>query len=321
MDANILTVSSLKTYIYIYSRVVQAVDGVHLRVGKGESVGIVGESGCGKSMTALSIMRFIPPVARTLEGSVLFEGKNLLELSPKEMRAVRGHKIAMVFQDPMSYLNPVMTVGDQIAEAVRKHQEVGKKEAWRRAVDALDMVRIASPEEVARQYPHQLSGGMRQRSLIAMAISCFPSLIIADEPTTALDVTVQAQIIQLLREIRERLGLSLLLITHDLGIVAHLCDRVYVMYAGKIVEEGDVAAIFQNSKHPYTSGLIESVLYVEKPGGIVGFIDGTVPDLSKPPSGCRFHPRCRSVMGICREQEPPNVQVAAGQWTACWLYR
>jgi oligopeptide/dipeptide ABC transporter ATP-binding protein len=321
MEDQILTVTSLKTYIYSYRRTVRAVDGIDFKVRRGESVGIVGESGCGKTMTALSIMRFIPPVARILEGKVLFEGTNLVELSDKKLREIRGRKIAMVFQDPMTYLNPVMTIGDQIGEALIKHQKMNRKEARRKAVEALNLVKIASPSEVSTQYPHQLSGGMRQRALIAIAITCLPSFLIADEPTTALDVTVQAQIIELLKDIKERLNLSLLLITHDLGIVAHLCDRVYVMYAGKVVEDGDVLSLFHQSKHPYTSGLMESVLYKEKPGGMVGFIDGSVPDLSNAPTGCRFHPRCQKSMPVCRDQEPPRIEVSANQRVSCWLYK
>jgi len=321
MEEYILTVTSLKTYIYTYRRVVRAVDGVDFKIRKGESVGIVGESGCGKTMTALSILRFIPPVARILGGKVLFEGTNLVELPAEKLREIRGRKIAMVFQDPMTYLNPVMNIGDQIGEALVKHQKMSKKEARRKAVEGLSIVKIASPSDVSKQYPHQLSGGMRQRALIAMAISCSPSLLIADEPTTALDVTVQAQIIELLKDIKEKLELSLLLITHDLGIVAHLCDRLYVMYAGKFVEEGDIFSVFRQSKHPYTSGLIESVLYMDKPGDMIGFIDGSVPDLSNTLTGCRFHPRCQHSMPLCREQEPPNIEMSANQRVSCWLYK
>jgi oligopeptide/dipeptide ABC transporter ATP-binding protein len=321
MEEYLLNIDALRTYIYTYRGVVKAVDGVSCKIGKGESVGIVGESGSGKSMTALSIMRFTPPGAKFLGGAIFFEGINLLELSDAKIRKIRGCKIAMVFQDPMTYLNPVMKVGDQIAEVFIKHGNMDKKEARQQAVEALNIVRIASPSNVAKQYPHQLSGGMRQRALIAMAISCSPSFLIADEPTTALDVTVQVQIIDLLKEIKEEFGLSLLLITHDLGIVAHLCDKIYVMYAGKIMEEGDVFSIFRSSKHPYASGLIESVLYKDKPGGMVSYIDGSVPDLLNPPTGCRFHPRCHQAMPICREQEPPKFQVSTTQSTFCWLYR
>jgi len=321
MDESLLTVTSLKTYIHTHRGVVKAVDGVTFAVGNGESVGIVGESGSGKSMTALSIMRFTPPGARFEDGTIHFEGVNLLDLPPEEMRKLRGRKIAMVFQDPMTYLNPLMKVGDQIGEALVKHRDLSRKEARETAVEALRAVRIASPSDVAGQYPHQLSGGMRQRALIAMAISCSPAFLIADEPTTALDVTVQAQIINLLKDIRSEFGLPLLLITHDLGIVAHLCDRLYVMYAGKIMEEGDVSSIFRQSKHPYTTGLIESVLYKDKPGGIVSFIEGSVPDLLDPPRGCRFHPRCAHAMAVCREQEPPRFEISRTQSVYCWLYK
>jgi oligopeptide/dipeptide ABC transporter ATP-binding protein len=316
-----LEVDTLATHIDTYRGTVKAVDGISFRVGAGESVGIVGESGSGKSMTALSIMRFTPPGARFVSGKILFDGVDLLGLSQETMRTIRGRKIAMIFQDPMTYLNPLMKVGDQIGEVLVKHEKISKREARKKAVDALRMVRIPSPADVAVQYPHQLSGGMRQRALIAMAIIGSPALLIADEPTTALDVTVQAQIINLLREIKETRGLSLLLITHDLGIVAHVCDRIYVMYAGKVMEEGDVFSIFSGSKHPYTIGLIESVAYRDQPGGMISSIEGSVPSLVSPPAGCRFHPRCRQAMAICREEEPPQLEVSATQSVYCWLYK
>jgi oligopeptide/dipeptide ABC transporter ATP-binding protein len=321
MTGALLEVNSLKTHISTYRGVVKAVDGITFAVANGEAVGIVGESGSGKSMTALSIMRFVPPGARFVEGTIRFDGTNLLELSDGEMRRIRGCRIAMVFQDPMTYLNPLMKVGDQVAEVLMKHRNLSRAEARAQAVEALRSVRLASPEEVVGQYPHQLSGGMRQRTLIAMAIACRPSFLIADEPTTALDVTVQAQIINLLKDIRDEMGLPLLLITHDLGIVAHLCDRVYVMYAGKIMEEADVASVFHQPRHPYTVGLMESIRYADQPGAAVSYIEGSVPDLRDPPPGCRFHPRCRQAMDICRTEPPPRFPISETQAAFCWLYR
>ncbi len=321
MSDDLLTVSSLKTHIHTYRGVVKAVDGISFTVGRGEAVGIVGESGSGKSMTALSIMRFVPPGARFEDGTILFDGDNLLDLPIEAMRKIRGCRIAMVFQDPMTYLNPLKKVGDQIAEVLIKHGNMSRRDARPKTIAALRSVRLASPEEVVGQYPHQLSGGMRQRVLIAMAIACHPSFLIADEPTTALDVTVQAQIIDLIKDIRAEMGLPLLLITHDLGIVAHLCDRVYVMYAGKIMEEADVATLFHGPRHPYTAGLMESIQYAERPGAAVSYIEGSVPDLRDPPRGCRFHPRCRRVMDICREQQPERFAISETQAAFCWLYK
>jgi oligopeptide/dipeptide ABC transporter ATP-binding protein len=271
-------------------------------------------------MTALSLMRFTPPGARFVSGRVMFEGKDLLTVSADEMREMRGYRIAMVFQDPMTFLNPLMTVGDQIGEFLVRREGLNRRQARARAVEALKLVRMASPEDVAGQYPHQLSGGMRQRALIAMALIGAPALLVADEPTTALDVTVQAQIINLLKEIKEETGLSLLLITHDLGIVAHLCDRLYVMYAGKIMEEADVFSLFENAKHPYTQGLIQSVSYEESAGGAIAFIDGSVPSLIDPPRGCRFHTRCPHAMPICRERQPVRTTISPKQSVFCWLY-
>ena len=317
---NVLEVDSLSVHIGTYRGTVEAVGGVSFRVAPRECVGIVGESGSGKSMTALSVMRFTPPGARFVAGSIAFDGVDLLTLSQEQMRGIRGRRIAMVFQDPMTFLNPLMRIGDQIGEYLVRREHVGRREARERAIDALKLVRMASPDDVANYYPHQMSGGMRQRALIAMALVGAPALLIADEPTTALDVTVQAQIINLFKEIQEERGLSLLLITHDLGIVAHLCDRLYVMYAGKIMEEADVFSLFANSKHPYTTGLIRSVSYDDTVGGDISYIDGSVPSLINPPVGCRFRERCPHAMPICGEKEPPRTEFSPTQAAYCWLY-
>jgi oligopeptide/dipeptide ABC transporter ATP-binding protein len=316
----LLEVLDLRTYFYTLAGVVKAVDGVSLAVGDSEIVGLVGESGCGKSMTAFSIMRVIPPPGRVVSGKVLYGGKNLPDLSDREMQRIRGGDISMVFQDPMTFLNPVMKVGDQIAEAIQLHQNLKKKEALEKSIKALEEVYIAEPSRVANHYPFQLSGGMRQRVLIAMATSCNPSLIVADEPTTALDVTVQAQILDLLGELRQSKKISLILITHNLGIVAKLCDRVYVMYAGEILESGGVFEIYENPTHPYTRGLIKSVVNIDESKDVFETIPGTVPDLMNPPAGCRFHPRCTFAKSICTKEEPKRVELKPGHSVRCWLY-
>jgi oligopeptide transport system ATP-binding protein len=321
--APLLEIRGLKTYFHTSRGVVRAVDGVDFEIRKGEAVGLVGESGCGKTMTAFSIMRLVPPPGQIVEGSIWFgEGikrRDLTKVSEKEMMEVRGGMISMVFQDPMTYLNPVMKIYDQIAEAIVLHQNVSKEEARRKAIEALERVRIPAPSVVARYYPHQLSGGMRQRALIAMAISCGPELLIADEPTTALDVTVQAQVLELIKQLKREMGMALMLITHDLGIVADICDKVCVMYAGEIVEEGDVLRIYRDPKHPYTSGLLRSTLSIDEFKENLVTIEGVVPDLTNPPRGCRFHPRCPEASNRCRESEPPLVELAEGR-VSCWLY-
>ena len=317
---DLLTVENLKLHIRTYRGTVQAVDGVSFRVGRQESVGIVGESGSGKSMTALSILRFTPPGSFFADGRAEFMGRNLLELDEAEMRRLRGREISMVFQDPMTFLNPLLTIGDQIGEVLVQHEAMSWRKARARAVEALRDVRIPSPEYVAGQYPHQLSGGMRQRALIAMAIIGSPALLIADEPTTALDVTVQAQIIELLRTIKEEKGLSLLMITHDLGIVAHVCDRVYVVYAGRVMEEADTVSLFEQPLHPYTAALLDSVSYEEEAGGSVGFIEGSVPGLIDPPAGCRFHTRCPKAMPVCKRLQPPRTVRSDTHAVYCWLF-
>ena len=300
--------------------VVRAVDDVSLTVNAREAVAIVGESGSGKSMTALTLMRLTPPLGRIVGGRVTFQGADLLALDDKQMRSLRGSRIAAVFQDPLTFLNPVMRIADQVEEAILLHQDVRPREARERALEALRLVRIPDPERIARSFPHQLSGGMRQRVLIAIAIACKPVLLIADEPTTALDVTIQAQIMELLARLRQELGSSLLLITHDLGVVAESCDRVYVMYAGQIVEHGDVFSIFEAPQHPYTQGLLAVNLSVDRAVSRFATIDGQVPNLVTPPTGCRFHPRCPHVMDICRSDAPPVVELGGGQWARCWLH-
>jgi oligopeptide/dipeptide ABC transporter ATP-binding protein len=300
--------------------VARAVDGVSLHIDAGETVGIVGESGCGKSVTALSILRLINPPGRIEAGSrMLFEGRDLMQLPEDEMRRVRGNRIAMIFQEPMTALNPVFTVGDQIAETLLVHSRATKREAWAAAVELMEAVRIPDAASRVKDYPHQLSGGMRQRVMIAIALACRPALIIADEPTTALDVTIQAQILDLLREMKAKFHLALLLITHDLGVVAETADRVAVMYAGRIVETGPVRAIFRNPAHPYTRGLLASI-----PGGTPGqrlrAIEGTVPLLGALPSGCAFNPRCPDCFDPCTIEPPPDYPAGPDQTAKCYLH-
>lgn len=320
MREPVLTVRDLKMHFFTYDGVVKAVDGVNLEIGKGEVIGLVGESGCGKSMTAFSIVRLVPSPGRILGGEVVFRGKKLLELTEREMRNIRGKEISMIFQDPLTYLNPIMKIGDQIAENILLHQGFKKKEANRKVIEALEMVRLPTPAKIAKYYPHQLSGGMRQRVMIAMAISCNPSLLIADEPTTFLDVTVQAQILNLIRDLTKKLRISLIMITHDLGIVAEICDRVYIMYAGKIVEQADVLSLYEDCKHPYTVGLLESALSIDEFKEKLESIKGTVPELINPPSGCRFHPRCEQRKAICSQKEPPLIEIDQAHTISCWLY-
>jgi peptide/nickel transport system ATP-binding protein len=313
-EAKLLSVRDLVTTFRARDATVRAVDGVSFDVPEGASVGLVGESGCGKSVTSLSILRLVPdPPGRIESGAILFRGRDLLALPEREMRAVRGDQISMIFQEPMTSLNPVYTVGSQIVEAIRLHRKVSRRAAHERAVEMLRLVGVPSPEESSRSYPHELSGGMRQRVMIAMALSCEPKLLIADEPTTALDVTIQAQILELLSKLQRELGMSVLLITHDLGIVAEHTSHVLVMYAGKIVESAPVADLFAHPRHPYTRGLLESVPRRRPPGGVPGqprprvrlrTIEGMVPDLTRLPPGCRFADRCPLVIDACKVVEP-----------------
>jgi len=320
-NGDLIQVEGLKTYFFTEAGVIKAVDGLDLRIEKGETLGLVGESGCGKTVTALSILRLIPdPPGRIVGGRVLFDGRDLVRLEEEAMRQVRGAAISMIFQEPMTSLNPVFTVGDQITEAVRLHQGLPKREAWEKAVQMLHLVKIPDPERRAKEYPHQLSGGMRQRVMIAMALSCNPKLLIADEPTTALDVTIQAQILELLQELKRELGMSIMLITHDLGIVAETAQRVVVMYAGKTMEEADIWELFKNPMHPYTQGLLHSIPQMgEARGGRLKAIPGIVPSLLDLPPGCRFYPRCIKAIEACQEKEPELVEIRERHWVRCIL--
>jgi peptide/nickel transport system ATP-binding protein len=316
----LLEVKDLRTEFGSAGSVFAAVDGVSFTLEAGETLGIVGESGCGKSVTSLSIMRLVPnPPGRIAAGEVRLQGRNLLALSEVEMRAVRGGAISMIFQEPMTSLNPVQTVGDQIIEGIRLHRNVGAAEARERALEMLRLVRIPSPETRIDEYPHQLSGGMRQRVMIAMALACDPQILIADEPTTALDVTIQAQILDLLRDLRQRTGAAIMLITHDLGVVAEIANRVIVMYAGKIVEQATVERLFANPQHPYTLGLLGSMpkLTGDADERLIA-IEGVVPNPYALPQGCRFHPRCALANAQCRAAQPPLIEIEAGHHTACW---
>jgi oligopeptide/dipeptide ABC transporter ATP-binding protein len=320
----LLEIQSLQTHFVTDAGTVRAVDGVNLTVRKGETLGIVGESGCGKSVTALSVLRLIPnPPGKIVGGKILLEGRNLLDLPEDEMRKVRGGSISMIFQEPMTSLNPVFTVGDQIAEGIRLHQRLSKRESWNKAIEMLRLVRIPDPERRVKEYPHQMSGGMRQRVMIAMALSCNPHLLIADEPTTALDVTIQAQILELLNQLKAELGMAVMLITHDLGVVADTAARVAVMYAGRVVEEAPVLELFTNPLHPYTQGLLNSIPRIEKSERRprLQAIPGMVPDLLDLPRGCKFQARCSKVFEACRGEEPPLKPVGtANHPVRCCLY-
>jgi oligopeptide/dipeptide ABC transporter ATP-binding protein len=316
----LLAVEQLRTYFRTDAGVARSVDGVSLDVRPGETVGLVGESGCGKSVTALSILRLVQPPGRIEPGSsIRFEGRELTTLPEREMRRVRGNRIAMVFQEPMSALNPVFTVGDQIAEVARIHDHASKREAWARAVEMLALTGIPAPAERAKQYPHQLSGGMRQRVLIAMALMMNPALVIADEPTTALDVTIQAQILELLQELQQRLGTAILLITHDLGVIAETARRVVVMYAGEVVEEADVRTLFAEAHHPYTEGLLRAMPRVGERRERLTVIPGTVPPPTAWPSACRFHDRCPYAWERCAREHPPLYEIGRGHVSRCHL--
>ena len=321
---HLLEVKDIKTYFPTRAGIVRAVDDVSFFIDPGELLGLVGESGCGKSMTALSIMRLVAPPGKIVNGEIIFDGRDLLKLSNREMRAVRGDDIAMIFQDPMTSLNPVFTVGEQIAEALRLHRNLSRKDARAGAVAAMREVAIPDPDLRADDYPHQLSGGMRQRVMIAMALACDPKLLIADEPTTALDVTIQAQMLELLDGLRKTRELAVLLITHDLGVVAEVADRVAVMYTGKIVEESPVDELFERPKHPYTEGLLRSVPKLTAKDVIKSerllTIEGMVPKPTALPPGCHFEPRCPYRMPVCREGEIPLYPVGAGVTARCVLY-
>ncbi len=321
MAEPLLSVRNLKTYFYTDEGVVRAVDGLSYDLQRGGTLGIVGESGSGKTVHALSVMRLIPtPPGKIVDGQILFEKRDLLKLSDEEMRKIRGNRIAMIFQEPMTSLNPVLTIGEQIAEAVILHQRLDKKAAWERAIEMLGRVKIPLARERVKDYPHQFSGGMRQRVMIAMALSCNPSILIADEPTTALDVTIQAQILDLMRGLQREFGMSILFITHNLGVVAEMCDNVVVMYAGRPVEHTDIRRIFKDPKHPYTWGLLHSIpkLYERRERLIP--IEGQPPSLIDLPPGCAFAPRCPFVMEVCVKEDPPDFPVGPDHAAKCYLY-
>ena len=316
----LLEVKNLRTSFFTADGAVHAVDNVSFNVRKGEALALVGESGSGKTVTAMSIMRLVVPPGKITAGQVRFKGRNLADLSEREMRHVRGNDISMVFQEPMTSLNPVFKIGAQVAEAIRIHRRVSKKEARQRAGEMLELVAIPDPIRRLDDYPHQLSGGMRQRVMIAMALSCEPELLIADEPTTALDVTIQAQIMELLASLQKRLGLAILLITHDLGVVAEFCERVIVMYTGRIVEESPVRELFSNPAHPYTRGLLKSLPSVAGAEARLPTIQGMVPPITNLPPGCKFNPRCPDVMPICLGKEPARMIVGRGHDARCYLH-
>ncbi|WP_170917550.1 ABC transporter ATP-binding protein [Maledivibacter halophilus] len=310
----------MKTSFFIHVGEVQAVRGVSFTVDKGEAIGIVGESGSGKSVTSMSVMRLLQYPGKIKSGEILFKGEDIVKKSDKEMMSIRGNEIAMIFQDPMTSLNPVYTIGDQIMEAIRRHQGLSKSEARKKAIEMLELVGIPSPEDRIKNYPHEFSGGMRQRAMIAIALSCQPDLLIADEPTTALDVTIQAQILELMKDLKDKINTSIILITHDLGVVADVCSRIVVMYGGLIMEEGTSQEIFYEPKHPYTMGLLKSIprLDLGEKKRLVP-IEGTPPDLIKPPKGCPFASRCPYSMKICMEHRPPYFEVSKGHRSMCWL--
>jgi oligopeptide/dipeptide ABC transporter ATP-binding protein len=323
-NSNILEIKNLKTYFYTEAGAVKAVDSVNIVVKRGEVLGLVGESGCGKSVTSLSIMRLVSQPGRIVAGEIVFDNEDLLKLPEKRMVDIRGNRISMIFQQPQSSLNPVFRVGDQLTEAISLHQDVSKDEAYERSIELLRMVGIPEPKSRARAYPHELSGGMAQRVMIAMALACVPELLIADEPTTALDVTIQAQILDLMRNLRNKMDTAIILITHDLGVVAEMCDRVNVMYAGRIVEEAGVVELYKSPKHPYTAALIGSTPVLGETDKELTTIPGSVPNLIDLPVGCKFAPRCQAridnQLERCTVEEPNLKEVAPNHWVRCWLY-
>jgi oligopeptide/dipeptide ABC transporter ATP-binding protein len=317
----LLSIRNLETHFFSAGKVIRALDGISFEIREGEVFGLVGETGCGKSVTALSILRLIPfPPGKIVAGSIRFKDTDLLGLPLDQMRAYRGKEISMIFQEPMTSLNPVFRIGEQMREVIMLHQRLGKAAAGEAAVRMLERVRIPDARKVVGQYPHQLSGGMRQRVMIAMELSCRPALLIADEPTTALDVTIQAQILRLIKEMKKEMGTSILLITHDLGVVAEMCDRVAVMYAGSIVEQADVIEIFERPRHPYTQGLWGAIPLSDQEKDSLAVIPGTVPDLGRLPPGCKFHPRCPHRFKPCDKERPPMLEVSPGHQAACYLF-
>jgi oligopeptide/dipeptide ABC transporter ATP-binding protein len=319
MEQALLDIKDLKTYFYTYNGVVKAVDGINLHVHREEVLGIVGETGCGKSVTVRSLLKLVPDPGRIVSGRVLLDGEDILALKEKQLRAIRGGRMAMIFQNPLSSLNPVFTIGDQVCHIIRIHQGLGQKQARQRAVEMFSLVRLANPNRLLQKYPHELSGGQLQRVMIAMALSCQPELLIADEPTTALDVTIQAQILTLMLDLKDKTRTAILLITHDLGVVAEICDRVAIMYAGLIVEEASVRDTFQQPLHPYTEGLMSSIPGRGNRGEDMVTIRGMVPDLIRPPAGCRFHPRCPLAKEICHQTSPALSERQGERKVACHL--
>ena len=322
MDSLLLQVKDLKTYFYTDDGVIKAVDGVDFAIKRGETLGMVGESGCGKSITSLSILRLIQePPGKIVSGEIWFKGEELLKKNPEEMRKIRGNKISMIFQEPMTSLNPVYTIGEQISETIRFHQKLDKKKALKKTIELLKLVSLPFPETRVHDYPHELSGGQRQRVMIAMALSCKPDLLIADEPTTALDVTIQAQILELIKKLKDEIGMSILMITHDLGVIAEVSDNVIVVYAGKVLEYADVKTIFCNPRHPYTIALQNSIpLISNRPGKKLEAIQGEIPDPLALPSGCKFYPRCKFAIDLCRQEEPELEKIEDNHFVRCWMY-
>jgi oligopeptide/dipeptide ABC transporter ATP-binding protein len=322
MNNILLQVENLCTSFFTRRGEVKAVDGVSFYVREGETFGIVGESACGKTVTALSILRLLPePAGKIVGGKIILDGTNLLELSKKEMREVRGRMISMILQDPMTSLNPVYPIGDQIAESVRLHQNLPDDRVEQEVISALRLLRIPSPEMILKEYPFQLSGGMRQRVVGAIAMSCHPRLLIADEPTTALDATIQAQYIALFKEVQQKTNVAIIFITHDFGVIANMCHRVGVMYAGKIVETANTRELFNAPKHPYTTALIDSVPRLDRKDDRLYSIEGQPPSLMNLPPGCRFFPRCSSALEVCSDQQPAEVEISNGHYIACWKVR
>jgi len=318
----LLEVKNLKTYFYTEDGIARAVDGMDFIIRKGETLGMIGESGCGKSVSALSIMQLVAsPPGKIIEGEIWFEGEDLLKKSSSEIKKIRGNDISMIFQEPMTSLNPVFTIGNQIIEPIILHQKLDKKKALKKAIEMLDLVGMPSPEKRMDNYPHQLSGGMRQRAMIAMALSCEPKLLIADEPTTALDVTIQAQILELLKKIREEIGMAVMMITHDLAVIAEVSDDVLVAYAGKALEYADVKTIFKDPKHPYTQALYDSIpRLTDTKKRRLEVIPGMVPNSLEFPSGCRFHPRCKFAKSFCKKEEPQLKEVSNTHNVCCFIY-
>ncbi len=322
MEDLLLQVKDLKTYFYTDDGVVKAVDGIDFTIKKGETLGMVGESGCGKSVSALSILQLVQdPPGKIINGEIWFKGEDLLKKKSEKMRKIRGNDISMIFQEPMTSLNPVYTIGEQISEAIILHQKLNKEKALKKTIEMLKLVGIPSPEKRVHEYPHELSGGQRQRAMIAMALSCNPDLLIADEPTTALDVTIEAQILELIKKLKDEIGMAVLMITHDLGVIAEVSDYVVVVYAGKAVEYADVISIFKNPKHPYTIALQKSIPQLtDEPGRKLEVIKGNIPDPLALPYGCKFHPRCKFAIDLCKNKEPELEKIGDNHIVRCWMY-